>query len=233
LCCPFNKLFPNFPFRHRLTVFFTPPIAHCIQNPLGKKGMAVANGSNFYCMWKRRRSRIVLLNYHGKSLTIFIITSPSDGLFCLTDSSFYAEWNGEDRDGGCQWLQFLLYVKTASVSKFLIELECPVRCDFPITSPSDSLFCFTGISFYAESNEKDRDGGCQRPLCLLHDWSWKCKYGWWLLLPCVVGNFFVSTLSNPLPYLIGSSIDQQLSGIRGDVGFTGLVFTFMWWIRKM
>jgi hypothetical protein len=35
------------------------------------------------------------VNGHVKSLTIFIITSPSDGLFCFTDGSFYAESNGE------------------------------------------------------------------------------------------------------------------------------------------
>jgi hypothetical protein len=38
--------------------------------------------------------------------------------------------------------------------------------------------------------------------------------------------FSVSSISNPLPYLIGTSIDQLLNGLRGYVGFTGFVLNF-------
>jgi hypothetical protein len=46
------------------------------------------------------------------------------------------------------------------------------------------------------------------------------------------GNFFIPSSSNPFPYLIGTSIDPELNGLSGDVGFTGVFFTFLWWIWK-
>ena len=49
--------------------------------------------------------------------------------------------------------------------------------------------------------------------------------------PRLDGNFFVSSLSNTLPYLIGTSFDQKSNGLREEVGFTGFFWTFLGWIR--
>jgi hypothetical protein len=49
LSCPFMSL-PIFLFLHRPTAFFASQTPHFIQDPLGKNGMAVGNGSSIYWM---------------------------------------------------------------------------------------------------------------------------------------------------------------------------------------
>ena len=50
--------------------------------------------------------------------------------------------------------------------------------------------------------------------------------------PRLDGNFFVSSLSNTLPYPMGTSIDQKLNGLSGNVGLFGVFEFFLWSIRK-
>jgi hypothetical protein len=98
---------PFLSLRHRLTVFFASQIAHSMQNRMGKTGMAVANASYFLLDGKTASVSNFLIELLKCPVSDNVsITSPSDGHFCLTDSSFYAESNGEDRDGGCQRLLF-------------------------------------------------------------------------------------------------------------------------------
>jgi hypothetical protein len=52
----------NFPITSPSDSLFASEIAHSMQNQMGKTGMAVANGSYFYWMWKRHLYRFFLLS---------------------------------------------------------------------------------------------------------------------------------------------------------------------------